>query len=178
MKISLKNVLFGVFALVFAAAAMAGQGKTQRVEVLDKLVSIEMPATFKATKIPESDIKSSTYKLPPEAYTHVKNAANFVFSYTTRKVADNQLDAFAEKMNQMLAKHSPKVSKLKINGQQAQLIDYVAPATDGLNVHSLILAMSVDGNLLMVTFNTPEVQASTFLAVGREALLSIKVNKK
>ncbi|MFZ3387544.1 hypothetical protein [Buttiauxella gaviniae] len=178
MKISIKNFMAGVLILMLSASAMAGQGKTQRVEVLDKLVSIEMPESFKATKIPESDIKSSTYKLPPEAYTHVKNAANFVFNYTTRKVADNQLDAFAEKMNQMLAKHSPKVSKLEINGQQAQLIDYVAPAADGVNVHTLILAMSVNGNLLMVTFNTPEVQASTFLAVGREALLSIKVNKK
>lgn len=179
MKISVKNFMAGVLILMLSTSAMAGQGKTQRVEVLDKLVSIEMPESFKAIKIPDSEAKKLSHKIRPEVYINETNAANFVFSYTyvKQKGVEEQLNGLAMGMSKALEKYSPKISRLEINGQPALLIDYVAPNKNG-DIHSLYLAMSIDDCLFIAVFSIPEAQAPKSLAAGREALLSIQVNKK
>ncbi len=176
MKGTIKNIIVGVFVLIFAASAMAEAVKVEKIEVLDKRVSLNMPAAFTEMSKDDLKVKYPANSRPTEVYTNAENTVNFAFNYTVNKIAENQLDAFAEQMKQMLAQFSPKISKVDVNGQKAVMFDFVTPAAD-TEIHNLMLAMSVDGRLLLTTFNTTKEQAAQWLEVGRESLLSVQVNK-
>jgi hypothetical protein len=176
MKGKIKNIILSVFVLFFAASAMAEAVKVEKVDVLDKRVSLNMPTSFSEMSKAEVKAKYPANSRPTEVYTNAETTVNFAFNYTVNKIAENQLDAFAQQMKQMLAQFSPKISKVKVNGQQAVLFDFVTPAAD-TEIHNLMLAMSVDGRLLLTTFNTTKEEASQWLEVGRESLLSVQVNK-
>jgi hypothetical protein len=173
---NVKNILLSVFVLIFTASAMAEAVKVERIDVLEKRVSLNMPTTFSEMSKDVMKVKYPANNRPTQVYTNPETTVNFAFNYTVNKIADNQLDAFSQQMKSMLANFSPKISKVEVNGQKAVLFDFVTPAAD-TEIHNLMLAMSVNGRLLLTTFNTTKEQAPQWLEVGRESLLSVKVNK-
>jgi len=173
---NVKNIILSVFVLIFTASAMAEAVKVERIDVLEKRVSLNMPTTFSEMSKDVMKVKYPANNRPTQVYTNPETTVNFAFNYTVNKIADNQLDAFSQQMKSMLANFSPKISKVEVNGQKAVLFDFVTPAAD-TEIHNLMLAMSVNGRLLLTTFNTTKEQAPQWLEVGRESLLSVKVNK-
>ncbi|MHA7846756.1 hypothetical protein [Serratia sp. D1N4] len=173
---NVKSIILSVFVLIFTASAMAEAVKVERIDVLEKRVSLNMPTTFSEMSKDVMKVKYPANNRPTQVYTNPETTVNFAFNYTVNKIADNQLDAFSQQMKSMLANFSPKISKVDVNGQKAVLFDFVTPAAD-TEIHNLMLAMSVNGRLLLTTFNTTKEQAPQWLEVGRESLLSVKVNK-
>lgn len=173
---NVKSIIISVFVLIFTASAMAEAVKVERIDVLEKRVSLNMPTTFSEMSKDVMKVKYPANNRPTQVYTNPETTVNFAFNYTVNKIADNQLDAFSQQMKSMLANFSPKISKVDVNGQKAVLFDFVTPAAD-TEIHNLMLAMSVNGRLMLTTFNTTKEQAPQWLEVGRESLLSVKVNK-
>ncbi|OMQ26933.1 hypothetical protein [Serratia oryzae] len=131
-----------------------------------------MPTTFSEMGKDVMKVKYPANNRPTQVYTNADTTVNFAFNYTANKIAENQLDAFSQQMKAMLANFSPKISKVDVNGQKAVMFDFITPAAD-TEIHNLMLAMSVDGRLLLTTFNTTKEEAAQWLEVGRESLLSV-----
>ncbi|VXC78927.1 conserved hypothetical protein [Enterobacterales bacterium 8AC] len=161
--------------LFFTTSVMAEAVKVERVDVLDKKVSLNMPTTFSEMGKDVMKVKYPANNRPTQVYTNADTTVNIAFNYTANKIAENQLDVFSQQMKAMLANFSPKISKVDVNGQKAVMFDFITPAAD-TEIHNLMLAMSVDGRLLLTTFNTTKEEAAQWLEVGRESLLSVKVN--
>jgi hypothetical protein len=176
MKGNTLAIVFSAVVMLFSGSVLAEKVKMENVDVLDKRVTLSMPADFTEMSEDVMKVKYPLNSRPTQVYTNKETTVNFAFNFTANKIAESQLDAFAQQMKAMLANVNPKISKVKVDGRKAILFDFVTPAAD-TEIHNLMLATSVDGRLLLTTFNTTKEQAPEWLEVGRESLLSVKINK-
>lgn len=167
-----------MFALVFASTCAAGPALQNRA-LLDGKVSILMPATF-APLSPEMLARKYPRPQPPQvAYSNPETTVNVTIGHTPHQIAPEQLAAAREQMEAGMKSMMPAAKWYQsqmttLNGRAFFLLDFQSPAPD-VDVRNIVVGTSLEGRLLLISFNTTVPLEKEWLPVGRQIIQSIKV---
>lgn len=148
-------------------------------KILDGKATIVLPEGYK--KMPEEMlIKKYTQQAqrPKEAW-YVESEGGKVtmaFSMTASPMKESQLAEFVGMMKKQLSAFSPEVSAVTVNGKKMQRLQMTTPDPDDANggIYNMMQMSSLDGNLLITTFNSTADLKDKYSAAGVEALSSLK----
>ena len=144
-------------------------------QVLGGKASIVMPEGF--IKMPKAllDKKYPSSNRPQEVWYVEKENGNvtIAFSMTTNSMSDAQIPKFAEMLKQQFSALSPTLSDVMVNGKKLSRIEMTTPAAGG-NIYNVMQLSSLEGKLLISTFNTTEDLKETYTETGKKALSTFK----
>lgn len=147
-------------------------------KILDGKATIVLPEGYK--RMPDEMLvkKYDTAQRPKEAW-YVESEGGKVtlaFSMTTSPMKESQLPDFAGMMKKQLSAFSPEVSEVTVNGKKMQRLQMTTPDAgnpDG-GIYNVMQLSSLDGNLLITTFNSTIDLKDKYSSAGVEALSSLK----
>lgn len=173
--------LLASLLVVVPALLLSGCDNDTKVEngnILNGKASITFPAGF--TQMPEEmlKVKYPQAQRPNEAwYVESENGkVSLAFSQTAQAMPEDKLSDFASAMKQQFQAFSPKVSETKVNGKKVVRIEMLTPdanAADGAKIYNLMQMSSMDGKLLIATFNVTEDLQDKYQQSGKTALDSL-----
>lgn len=145
--------------------------------VLDK-VEVLIPRTF---KIMDEKMISVKYPLKQhsvfQVYTDEDATVNIAFEHTLNKATLQDLPAikqvFEQQFNQTQIDFRKSEIK-QINGRDFIVIEMITPAMD-TEVYNLLFVTSLDGKLLMGTFNCTVEKMKEWQPLAKQILSSVKV---
>ncbi|MFW5389581.1 hypothetical protein [Yersinia sp. 2542 StPb PI] len=171
----LKKSVFLLFAMVVVLAGCSEPEPTG-TKVFGGKAYIEMPAEFTlmskemlATKYPQQNA-------PQEAYSVEQGSVSFAFSDSNSAIPDGKLAEVVNMMKKQFAPFKPTLEEKDVDGRKAYIITMDTPAADG-TIKNVMLLTTIDGKLVIATFNTTEALADKYIDVGKNALLSLKFKK-
>ena len=149
-----------------------------RKKVLSNKLSLLMPNNFKLMGRALLEKKyPSEGRRPTEVYTNENASINIAFNHTQNKATLDQLpeiESVLEKQFQNPSVSFEKSEIRKINGRDFILIEFVSPAVD-TQIYNLMFITSVEGRLLMGTFNCTENQRTNWESKAKEIVSSVIV---
>lgn len=176
MNVNIKGIIVSAAFILYSYSAIAGEHMFERTDVMENLISLDMPASF--TRLTQDEIRHrypvNTNSRLSEVYINEETNDNFVFVHTLPKFPESRIETFAREIKEKFPKVAMKTldaTDVVVNGKKAVLVDAGVKGTQ----HTYMLALSVDGHLLMATFTAQDADKK-MLKLGRESLLSIKVN--
>lgn len=169
---------FSIVVLILASngwAAPALQSKT----LLDGKLSLLMPADFKPLSPEMLALKYPRQQPPQLAYSNPETSVNVTVGHTPHAIAPEQLAAARSQVEAGVKSAMPTAkwyqSKMtSINGRAFFLMEFQSPAPD-VNVRNIVAGTSLDGRLLLVSFNTVVPLEKEWMPVGTRIIQSIKV---
>lgn len=156
----------------------AATDKANRTQIADSKASIVLPEGY--IKMPDEMLahKYPAANRPKEAwYVEKENGkVSIAFNVTQNSIKESQLPEFAEVMKNNLATFSPEISSVTINGNKMQRIKVTTPDAADPNggIYNVMQFASVDGKLMIATFNATSDLKDQYSNAGLESLSSIQ----
>ena len=151
------------------------EARETSTQVLGGKASVVMPDGF--IKMPKEllETKYPLAKRPQEVwYVEKENGkVTLAFSMTTNAMSDTQIPQFAQMLKKQFSSVSPTLSEVMVNGKKLTRIEMTTPAADG-DIFNVMQLSSLDGKLLISTFNTTEDLKETYTEMGKKALSTFK----
>ncbi|WP_434661617.1 hypothetical protein ACMYSL_05240 [Klebsiella sp. MISC125] len=152
--------------------------EANRTQIADGKASIVLPEGYikmsdelLAQKYPDAN-------RPKEAwYVEKENGkVTIAFNMTKNPIKESQLPEFADVMKNNLVTFSPEVISVAINGKRMQRIQVTTPDAANPNggIYNIMQFASVDGKLMIATFNTTTELKDKYGSAGLESLSSIQ----
>lgn len=173
--------LLASLLVVVPALLLSGCDSDTKVEngnILNGQASITLPAGF--TRMPDEmlKVKYPQAQRPNEAwYVESENGkVSLAFSQTTQAMSEDQLSTFAGVIKKQFNAFSPKMTDTKVNGKKVVRIEMLTPDgnnPDGAKIYNLMQISSMNGKLLIATFNVTEDLQDKYQLSGKTALDSL-----
>ena len=165
--------------LTLPAVAQPAEALTLKV-LLDGKVQVLIPASFAPMSPEMIRIKYPSAQRPSLVYTNASGSVNLAMSHTVSSVQPNQLGEVHKVMEATFKRVHPSATwfqsgRTTINGRPYFLIDFRTRAID-TEVRNLMVGTSLQGRLLVITFNVTKQREAHWLPIARKILASIKVN--
>ena len=178
-KLDLSGLLLaGVVLMACCGGSAVAAGKA-RTTVLDGRVSIELPDGY--TRMSDSMIAKKypqAAQRPGEAWFVESEHGNvsMAFSLTQNRISASQLPDFAGVMEEQLSVYSPEVSEVTVNGEKMVRIELTTPDQNDPEggIHNVMQLSSVDGRLMIATFNSTSALEERYLPAGKASLATLK----
>ncbi|HCD7254847.1 TPA: hypothetical protein ND504_004390 [Citrobacter farmeri] len=149
--------------------------KGNSVQILGGKASVIMPDGF--IKMPKEllETKYPLSKRPQEVwYVEKENGkVTIAFSMTINAMSDAQIPQFAQMLKQQFSSVSPILSDVTVNGNRLTRMEMTIPAADS-DIYNVMQLSSLEGKLLISTFNTTEDLKETYTEMGKQALSTFK----
>lgn len=150
-----------------------------RISVLNGKASVILPEGYK--RMPDEMLArkyTQEAQRPQEAW-YVESEGGKVtmaFSMTANTMKESQLPEFAGMMKKQLGTFSPEVSEVTVSGRKMQRLQMTTPdvANPGSSIYNVMQFSSLDGKLLITTFNSTTDLKDKYTNAGVEALSSLK----
>jgi hypothetical protein len=149
-----------------------------RTKIADGKASIILPEGY--IKMPDALLaqKYPAANRPKEAWFVEKEngKVTLAFNMTSNPMKESQLPEFSKVMKNSLASFSPEVSSVTINGNKMQRIKVTTPDAENPNsgIYNVMQFASVDGKLMIATFNATDDLKDQYSNAGLESLSSLQ----
>ena len=87
-------------------------------------------------------------------------------------ISEAQLPQFADMMKNQMKAFSPSLSEVTVNGKKMSRLEITTPAADG-KIFNVMQFSSLDGKLLISTFNATEDLKDQYSQAGMDALSTL-----
>lgn len=171
-------LICSTFTLSACDSSSDSAADANSTKILDGKATIVLPEGYKV--MPEEMLVKKYVKAqrPKEAW-YVEDEGGKVtlaFSMTANPMKESQLPEFAGMMKKQLSAFSPTVSDVTVNGKKMQRLEMTTPdAADPENgIYNVMQLSSLDGKLLITTFNSTSDLKEKYSAAGVEALSSLR----
>lgn len=171
-------LVYSTLALSACDSSSDSKAEVNSTKILDGKASIVLPEGYKRMPDEMLAVKYDKQQRPKEAW-YVESEGGKVslaFSMTANPMKESQLPEFAGMMKKQLSAFSPEVSEVTVNGKKMQRLQMTTPDAgnpDG-GIYNVMQLSSLDGNLLITTFNSTTDLKDKYSAAGMEALSSLK----
>lgn len=148
-------------------------------QVVNKRVSVLIPKDFTLMSREMIKVKyPQKANRPLEVFTNADASINIVFDHTQDKATQEQLPEFKKVFQQQFASNASidyrKGEIRKINGRDFIIIEMVTPIP-GDKIYNLMFITSLDGRLLLGTFNCTGPYIKEWQPIAEKIANSIKV---
>lgn len=114
---------------------------------------------------------------PSEVYTNNEGTINIALNHTQNKAGEENLAEVKKAMEGQF--NRPPINFIKseireINGSKVIVMEFVSPAADTM-IYNLMVITSLEGRLIMITFNCTESHRKEWEPIGKRIIESIKV---
>ena len=167
--------------ILFPLIIMSGQDeiKLVKTEILEKKLFVLLPHNFELLPDEILKMKYPTANRPKIVYSNKGGTINFAFNHTKNKVRLSQLSSFKSYMEKTFSNMYPTavwISKelKKVNGVNFGVLEFISPAMD-TKIYNLMYYTSVNGRLLICSFNCLLKQKSEWEEIAKKMYQSIKI---
>jgi hypothetical protein len=172
-----------VTSLLLSFVELFSQGHSPeltKTEVLTKTISMLLPGKFAHMSPDALELKYPTAgHRPTEVYTNKEGTINIALNHTSNKAMPKDLPAVRQAMEAQFNK-APfefiKGEQKDLNGNQFVILEFVSTAVD-TKIYNLMAMGSLEGRLLIVTFNCTVREQKEWAPVGRQIINSITFKK-
>jgi hypothetical protein len=165
--------------LVWAGVGLDAQGPPSTLETrtaLEGKLSLLVPKEFTLMSN-EMLLKKYPRPNPPSVvFTNAQTTVNVALDHNAFKLSVDELPKAKEVIRGALASTFPTAQWFRdemtsINGRPFFLLEVTTPAAD-TDVRNLMIGTSLDGRLLVITFNCTKALEQTWLPVGNKIIAS------
>ncbi|MFY9610990.1 MAG: hypothetical protein WAU45_20560 [Blastocatellia bacterium] len=116
---------------------------------------------------------------PTLVFTNESGSVNVAVNHTNNKITPTDVPQFQKQMERLFRNLYPSATWFRneltqIYGRQCFLFDFRTPAVD-TEVRNIMLGMSLDGRLLIITFNATKGLEESWIPVGDQIIQSVKI---
>lgn len=167
--------------LGLTAAAAPAQAPVELVEhtALGGRVTLLAPASFGLMREEMIQRKYPAQQRPTEVLSDERGSVNVAFGHSQAAVTPAQIPAIGAAMEARIRSTYPSArwnrsEVIERDGRSYICFDFWSPTADG-EVRNLMVATSVDGRLLVVSFNATREQESEWGPIGERIMSSLRV---
>jgi hypothetical protein len=174
--------LLVTIAIICLGTDVASQSISSLKEVyaLNKGVMIFIPVNFSVMDAETLALKyPNAGHRPSEVYTNERGTINVALNHTQNKATEANLPDVKKAMETQFnrAPFTFIKSELKeMNGSQFVILEFISPAVD-TKIYNLMAIASLEGRLVMITFNCTEAERKEWEATGKKIIGSITLKK-
>lgn len=149
--------------------------------ILDGKLSLLVPDEFSLMTPDVLKLKYPGSRRPTIAFTNEGGSVNVAINHTQDTLAPNQIATLHQEMDATIRKQIPQAkwsfSGLQdYQGRKWMQLEFESPAVD-TNIQNIMVASSVDGRMLLVSFNSTQELAGKWLEPGREIIKSLTIHE-
>ena len=148
-------------------------------EMLDGAIALLVPAGFEPMGEEMLGLKYPTANRPTEVLTNAAGSVNLAFNYTSNAVQPEQIEELLPTLKQMMDAAYPEArwNRSEVErreGRPFAVLDLWTPALD-TGIRNIMVATSVGGRFLLVSFNATDEMAETWVPLGERMMASVRV---
>jgi hypothetical protein len=149
--------------------------------VLNGSLSLLLPGGFEPMSAQMLAIKYPGANRPTLVYSNSSGSINIAINHTQNAVQPNQLKDLHKALDSATRQQVPddnwRFSGFQTySGKEWVQMEFLSDAAD-TKIENMMCATSVDGRMLVVSFNVTQELAAEWLPVGRKIVQSLKVSK-
>jgi hypothetical protein len=123
--------------------------------VLNGLVQIKLPSHFEPMPEALLKVKYPSGNAPTEVYSNADGRVNVALNHTSNQVSKEKLPALLPAFVSQFSKSYPSINwKQKTATEKGLLLEFETPSVD-TPIYNLMAVQSLNGKMLMVSFNCP-----------------------
>lgn len=178
MKLPLLATLSGLLIHTLALAQASGIQLEER-SLLDGRLLLSIPKSFAPMGEEMLKLKYASERRPTLVFTNESGSVNVALNHTNNRITSTDLPQLKEQTEGLFRRLYPSATWFRsdltqIAGGQCFLFDFRTPAVD-TEVRNIMLGMSLDGRLLIITFNATRALEAKWIPVGNQIIQSVKV---
>lgn len=171
---------FGLITALFLYLPVSHAAELVRKDVLEGKVSLLLPSAFTVMSEDMRRLKYPSDSRPPIVYTNAEGSINVAINHTENKMPETSMPVAKVYLENVLKAQSPTATWLKSEAVSRQartviLYDFRAPAIDTI-VRNIMFGASLDGTLLIITFNCTMAEEAEWAVIGQRIIDSIEIN--
>ena len=164
------------------ASFSPGEYPLAQQSVLGGALSLLLPSGFEPMSEQMLQTKYPGANRPTLVYTNSTGSINIAINHTQNAVQPSQLKQLHQALDSATRKQVPdgnwRFSGFQTySGTEWVQLEFLSEAAD-TRIENMMAATSVDGRMLVVSFNVTEELAGEWLPVGREIIQSLQVGGK
>jgi len=148
--------------------------------VLSGKLNILMPSDFSVMSSEKLALKyPSVGHRPSEVYTNEKSTINIALNHTTNKAKSEDLPNVRNVLESQFNRAPFTLIKSEmrdLNGMPSILLEFISPAVD-TKIYNLMVITSLEGRLVMITFNCTEAERKQWTPIAKKIIGSITLRK-
>lgn len=165
--------------LVLIAAPVRSSAEMRQVTLFDGALSIDIPTTLEPMSDKLRRLKYPGANRPPIAYADENGTVTVAINFTDYPAPPAHLPEIKEHMQATLETRFPSArwysaELAEINGAEFFMLHLESPAID-TKINNRLVGASLNGRLLLVTFNTTVELQDIWEPIGAEIIQSIRL---
>jgi hypothetical protein len=169
----IKSLILSLLVLSFASMA-----NTKNV-TLEGIVSLDIPEEFSAMPLEMAKVKYPMEKRAKSILTNSEGNVDILVNYTQNKVPENQEELLRQALSNNMKRMHPtakwhKNEVIELHGHKYAFLELTTPALD-TDIHNVMLATSVNGRALIISFNMTVELENKWLDKAIETVKSVKI---
>lgn len=161
------------------AEKQVGSVLLKQATVLDDKLSLLIPDGFSEMDEELLRTKYPNARRPPLVYTNEAGTINIAINHTRNRLTPAELPQLHEQMDATIRQQHPDAnwtfSGLQDHHERKWMqLEFESQALD-TTIHNIMVATSVDGRMLLVSFNVTDELSADWLEPGREIIKSLVV---
>jgi hypothetical protein len=164
--------------ILFAPIVIAQPALVPRV-VLDGRVTLLLPVDFAPMSQEMMKLKYPAERRPAVVYTNERGTVNIALSHTSDRMPPDEVPSFHKSLEATFKRLYPSAQWFQsdvvtMNERTWFLLELRTPAID-TDVRNIMMGTSVDGRLLLISFNVTSELEEEWLDTGRAVIRSVVV---
>jgi len=173
-----KTLLIATLVLWLPGSFAAELTKTS---VLNGKVALLIPQEFGLMSEDMKQRKYPSQARPPIVYTNAATTINVAINHTSGEMPEASMPVLRSYLDGVLKNQYPTATWLRSeavsrNGRTLVFYDFRAPALD-TTIRNIMVAASLEGRLLLVTFNCTIAEEEEWESLGKRIIDSIEIAK-
>jgi hypothetical protein len=173
-----KSILIAALAFYLPASFAAELTKTS---VLAGKVTLLIPQGFDLMSDDMRQLKYPNQARPPVVYTNAAGTINIAINHTPGEMPETSMPVLKSYLEGVLKNQYPTATWLRSeavsrDGRKLVFYDFRAPALD-TTIRNIMVAASLDGRLLLVSFNCTISEEKAWESSGKRIIDSIEIAK-
>lgn len=151
-------------------------------QFLDGRLEILVPADFAQLDQSTIAVKYPTAARPKTVLANASTSVSIAINHTDNLVAPRQLTQLRQQLEMAIRQSQPNAT-WSLSGMQSRhgrdwiQLEFQSEAVD-TQIENIMVATSVDGRMLAISFNCTVAQSAQWLAIGKEIVNSCRVQGK
>ncbi len=177
------RVLYGILLALIGVGSLgaAAEPTLETRSFLDGKLEVQVPRSFAPMEEEMLRIKYPSERRPTTVLTNPRGSVNVALNHTDTLLPMQQLADAHTAMDRMFRNLYPSAHWYRsgvtaINGREFFVLDFRGPAMD-TEVRNILVGTSLEGRILMITFNCTAELEDEWAPVGRRIIDSIRVRE-
>ena len=178
MRIHRLAVLLCLFFLLMVGPAHTAEVRLEPRALLDGKLILLVPTSFEEMSDELRRLKYPSERRPPIVFTNYMGSVNIAVKPTEHRIAEADMESARLSVERSYKAAYPNSdifsSPIELDGRLGFFLDFWVPVPD-TDVRNWIVGMSVDGQLVMVSFNVTRELEPEWMGVAEEIMTSIDI---